>query len=74
MRSDETRKLTVLVFLNDDFEGGKFYIQNGSNRLYPQQTKGTAITFPSFMPHGVEPVTKGIRYSVVTWMVGPYFK
>jgi hypothetical protein len=21
-----TRKLTVLVFLNDDFEGGKFYI------------------------------------------------
>ena len=74
IRSDETRKLTVLVFLNEDFEGGKFYIQNGSKRLYPQQTKGTAIVFPSFMPHGVEPVTKGIRYSVVTWMVGPYFK
>jgi hypothetical protein len=75
MRSDETRKLTVLVFLNDDFEGGKFYIQNSNQiDLYPQQTKGTAIIFPSFMPHGVEPVTKGIRYSVVTWMVGPYFK
>ena len=52
----------------------EFYIQNGSNRLYPQQTKGTALVFPSFMPHGVEPITKGIRYSVVTWMVGPYFK
>jgi predicted 2-oxoglutarate/Fe(II)-dependent dioxygenase YbiX len=26
------------------------------------------------MPHGVEPVTKGIRYSIVTWMVGEYFK
>jgi predicted 2-oxoglutarate/Fe(II)-dependent dioxygenase YbiX len=74
MKSDETRKLTVLIFLNEDFEGGKFYIQNGLKRLYPQQTKGTAIVFPSFMPHGVEPVTKGIRYSVVTWMVGPYFK
>lgn len=74
MRSDETRKLTVLVFLNEDFEGGKFYIQNGKNRLYPEQTKGTVIVFPSFMPHGVEPVTKGVRYSVVTWMVGPYFK
>ena len=74
MRSNETRKLTVLAFLNEDFEGGKFYIQNGSKRLYPQQTKGTVLVFPSFMPHGVEPVTRGVRYSVVTWMVGPYFK
>ena len=73
-RSNETRKLTVLAFLNDDFEGGKFYIQNGHQRMYPQQTPGTVIVFPSFMPHGVEPVTKGIRYSVVTWMVGDYFK
>jgi len=72
--SNETRKLTVLAFLNDDFEGGKFYIANESKRLYPEQKKGTVLVFPSFMPHGVEPVTKGIRYSVVTWMVGPYFK
>jgi hypothetical protein len=73
-RSNETRKLTVLAFLNDDFEGGKFYIQNSHERLYPQQTPGTVLVFPSFMPHGVEPVTKGIRYSIVTWMVGEYFK
>ena len=73
-RSNETRKLTVLAFLNDDFEGGKFYIQNSHERMYPQQTPGTVLVFPSFMPHGVEPVTKGVRYSVVTWMVGPYFK
>jgi hypothetical protein len=72
--SSNTRKLTVLVFLNDDFEGGKFYIQNSSVRFYPQQTPGTVLVFPSFMPHGVEPITKGIRYSIVTWMVGPYFK
>ena len=71
---DETRKLTVLAFLNDDFEGGRFYIQNENNRMYPPQEKGTILTFPSYMPHGVEPVTKGVRYSVVTWMVGPYFK
>jgi hypothetical protein len=73
-KSNETRKLTVLAFLNDDFEGGKFYIQNSHERLYPQQTSGTVLVFPSFMPHGVEPVTKGIRYSIVTWMVGDYFK
>lgn len=73
-RSDETRKLTVLAFLNEDFEGGKFYIQNSHEKYYPPQSKGTVLVFPSFMPHGVEPVTKGIRYSIVTWMVGPYFK
>jgi len=73
-QSNETRKLTILVFLNDDFEGGKFYIQNGHKRTYPEQKKGTVLIFPSFMPHGVEPITKGVRYSVVTWMVGPYFK
>jgi len=72
--SNETRKLTILVFLNDDFEGGKFYIANDSKRFYPEQKKGTILVFPSFMPHGVEPVTKGMRYSIVTWMVGPYFK
>jgi len=70
----DTRKLTVLLFLNDDFEGGKFYIANGHKRYYPEQKKGTIIVFPSFMPHGVEPITKGIRYSIVAWMLGPYFK
>jgi predicted 2-oxoglutarate/Fe(II)-dependent dioxygenase YbiX len=73
-QSNETRKLTILVFLNDDFEGGKFYIANGYKRTYPEQKKGTVLIFPSFMPHGVEPITKGVRYSIVTWMVGPYFK
>jgi len=73
-RSDEVRKLTILVFLNDDFEGGKFYIANGHERTYPIQKKGSVLIFPSFMPHGVEPIIKGVRYSIVTWMVGPYFK
>lgn len=72
--SDKTRKLTALAFLNDDFEGGKFWIDADGNKKYPPQEKGTVIVFPSFMLHGVEPVTKGIRYSVVTWLEGPYFK
>jgi predicted 2-oxoglutarate/Fe(II)-dependent dioxygenase YbiX len=70
----ECRKLTVLMFLNDDFEGGKLFIQNGHERIYPPQAPGTCLVFPSFMLHGVEPVTKGIRRSIVTWLVGPWFK
>ena len=72
--TNETRKLTALAFLNDDFEGGKFFIENGHKKIYPKQAKGTVIIFPSFMVHGVEPVTKGKRFTVVTWLVGPYFK
>jgi hypothetical protein len=70
----ECRKLTVLAFLNDDFEGGRLFLQNGSEKIYPPQGAGTVLVFPSFMLHGVEPVIKGVRRSVVTWLVGPWFK
>jgi PKHD-type hydroxylase len=72
--NEECRKLTVLAFLNDDFVGGKFYIQNGAQKYYPPQQKGTVIVFPSFMPHGVEDIISGTRYSAVCWMVGKFFK
>ena len=74
IHSDETRKLTVLAFLNDDYEGGKFFLNSKGEVFYPKQDKGTVLVFPSYMVHGVEPVTKGVRYSCVTWLVGPYFK
>lgn len=68
------RKLTVLAFLNDDFKGGRFYIQDGHEKTYPPQSKGTVLVFPSFMLHGVEDVEEGVRYSAVCWMVGKFFK
>jgi predicted 2-oxoglutarate/Fe(II)-dependent dioxygenase YbiX len=71
---DECRKLTVLAFLNDDFKGGRFYLQNGHEKYYPPQSKGTVLVFPSFIMHGVEDVEEGNRYSVVCWMVGKFFK
>lgn len=71
---NEARKITILAFLNDDFEGGRLYLENGHERIYPHQEKGTVLAFPSFINHGVEPVTKGIRRSIVTWLVGPWFR
>jgi predicted 2-oxoglutarate/Fe(II)-dependent dioxygenase YbiX len=70
----ECRKLTVLAFLNDDFEGGRFYFQIAHEKIYPPQEKGTVIVFPSFLPHGVEDIISGTRYSVVCWMVGKFFR
>lgn len=73
-KENNCRKLTVLAFLNDDFVGGKFFIMDGYNKIYPKQTKGTVLVFPSFLTHGVDPVEEGVRYSAVAWMVGPFFK
>lgn len=71
---DECRKLTVLAFLNDDFKGGRFYLQSGQERMYPPQSKGTVLVFPSFMMHGVEDIEDGTRYSAVCWMLGKFFR
>jgi len=42
--------------------------------LKMEQLKGRVLAFPSFMIHGVAPVTKGKRESVVVWVEGPKFK
>lgn len=73
-RDQPCRKLSILCFLNDDFEGGRFFLQTGDKKDYPPQKAGTVLVFPSFMLHGVEPVTKGTRCSMITWLVGPWFK
>jgi len=68
------RKITLIAFLNDDFEGGKFYQQITSEKFYPPQQKGSVLAFPSYILHGVEPVTSGVRKSIVAWLSGPSFK
>lgn len=61
------RTVSAAILLNDDFEGGQFSF---FDRTYiPPLTKHQCIVFPSnFMfPHEITPITKGTRYSVVTW-------
>jgi predicted 2-oxoglutarate/Fe(II)-dependent dioxygenase YbiX len=68
------RKLTTLAFLNDDFDGGRLFLQVSQEKLYPLQTKGTVIVFPSYYLHGVEDIIRGTRHSIVCWMLGPKLK
>ena len=69
------RKLSMSIVLNSDFEGGDFEISrlDDENKV-PRLEEGSIIVFPSFIEHRVAPVTKGIRYSLVAWFVGPPFK
>jgi PKHD-type hydroxylase len=68
------RKLSVVVFLSDpqDYEGGELILKPN----YPilEQAKGSAVFFPSYIPHEIRPVTAGLRHTMVTWITGPCFK
>lgn len=68
------RKLSLILQLSDpmDYEGGEVWI-HGLHRECMPKTKGLVIAFPSYVLHRVTPVTKGIRKSLVTWIVGPDF-
>lgn len=70
------RKLSMTIFLNDDYEGGDFEICTGdqTNAQKIKGKPGDAILFPSFIVHRVAPVTKGIRKSLVIWVEGPDWK
>ena len=75
----ETRKLSVVMCLNRpgvDFEGGQFYMNQGSEKLAfeVEMKRGRIIFFPSFLIHRVAPVTKGVRKSLVAWVTGPKFR
>ena len=72
----ETRKLSLTLLLNDDFEGGEFQLNRGreEHALTLPAKRGRAFIFPSFMIHRVKPITKGTRKSLVAWCVGPKFK
>ena len=65
-----TRKLSMSIILNSDYEGGDFEMRGLENQV-PRLEEGSIIVFPSFVEHRVTPVTEGIRYSLVTWFLGP---
>lgn len=63
------RVVSCSFALNNDYEGGEFAFFDRSLTL--RIPKGSAILFPSnFMyPHEILPVTKGTRYSIITWFL-----
>ena len=69
------RKISVVVQLTclHEYEGGELHIDTGNIDVVDKD-KGTVIVFPSYIRHRVTEVTKGTRYSLVTWVVGPPFR
>jgi predicted 2-oxoglutarate/Fe(II)-dependent dioxygenase YbiX len=63
------RAVACSFTLNDDYDGGEWGFFD-RERVF-KAPKGSAVLFPAnFMyPHEIMPVTKGARYSVITWFV-----
>ena len=64
--SSADSKLSLVLHLNDNYEGGNFHV---NDKEYITK-KGSVMVFPSaFMyPHGVKEVTKGERWSISIFM------
>ena len=71
------RKLSFSLQLSDpdDYEGGNVQLLDDNNKIYvaPRQ-RGSIILFDSRTKHRVLKVTKGVRKSIVGWVVGPRWK
>jgi len=72
------RKLSLSIQLTppEYYEGGRLHFPDDEEKFIVEDSlsQGTAVFFPSYMCHGVKPVTKGIRHSVVCWFLGEQFR
>ena len=66
------RHLSIIINLNDTYEGGDLVFTDQKNKEIKRLKlgAGTIVFFPSnFMyPHSIQPITKGTRYSIVSWL------
>lgn len=69
------RKLSVVVQLSkpEEYEGGELQFQGFEDEKVVNG-QGDLIIFPSFNPHRVTSITKGQRFSLVSWISGTPFR
>ena len=70
--TESSRHLSIIMNLNDNYEGGDLIFTDQKEKEIKRLKlgKGSIVFFPSnFMyPHSIEPITKGTRYSIVSWL------
>lgn len=69
------RKLSCSIQLTspEKYEGGELQILYPAGHSCPK-IQGGGVLFPSYIPHRVLPVLKGVRHALVLWSCGPPFK
>ena len=76
MLNGTVRKLSLTIQLSapEDYEGGELALQFEKDAEIMPKELGKMVVFPSYVLHEVRPVTKGTRYSLVSWITGKPFK
>jgi PKHD-type hydroxylase len=74
---EKVRKLSFSLLLSDSdtYSGGnlQFMDETGKSYIAPRK-RGTIILFDSRSQHRVQKVTRGVRKSIVGWVVGPRWR
>ena len=72
----EVRKLSFTLQLSDpnEYEGGELSLIAGDIPNIMSKEQGHVVIFPSYVLHEVMPITKGTRYSLVSWVTGKPFR
>ena len=61
------RKISASLLLSDNCDGGDLVLKQGADRPIHMEV-GDMVLFPSYVLHKVKPITKGERWSLVTWV------
>ena len=70
MRSkDSARRVSLILFLSprDDYGGGELLFHVGNDRQAAAAEHGSLIAFRAETTHEVTPLTRGERFTVVSW-------
>lgn len=78
----KARKISVTVNITDssDYDGGDLKFDLGNHRpvniltAHEARNQGSIVVFPSFLDHCITPVKRGVRYSLVLWVLGEPWK
>lgn len=64
----DSSDLSIVMFLNDDFEGGEFeYYKNSKQLVKIKPDINTSILLNKEIVHRVLPIKSGVRYSLIIW-------
>ena len=61
------RKLSIVIYLNDDYEGGEIYFRNLNLTIKPRAN--SLVMFPSTEEfiHEAKPVLSGTKYAITSF-------